>query len=317
MPWGAGRQRRDFITLTLESRGAIVGVSVLAGSIKSSSMPESMTCFPNLSPETSPAEVCYRLGAHKYPEIRWSWPEFSQAWQRMNEGELDAMPTEDDYVRLACLENCAGATQVLDREYIEPLRSSISRFCVTHDAMDATLQEVRRKLLLSPAPRLAAYRRSGNFRAWLKVVAVRTAIDVARSLGVKAQQHVQLHDHLEALTIGPEERYLKEEWRTVIRESLSAALKRLPQQQRFALRMNVVAGWNIDQIGRTLSVHRATAARWLVTAKEQLSKFMREEVANRLGPMSREVESVLLEMPSRLDVSLSELFATTGVFAVE
>jgi len=265
----------------------------------------------------SEAELCYRLGAARYPEIRWSWSEFWTAWHLRSEHEHCDAPTEDDFVRLACLENRPGATAVLEREYIEPLRSRIAHLCRTQEATDAAVQELRRKLLLPPTPRLAMYRSSGSFRAWLKVTALRIALDLARASGVNARRQVELHDHLEALTMGPEDHYFKEEWREAAQAALRAAVKRLPDRERFALRMHVMAGWNIDQIGRTLSVHRATVARWLVATKDELQSLFREELAERLGPTSQAVELFLEEMPSRLDLSLTQVFATTGVSAAE
>lgn len=262
------------------------------------------------------AEVCYRLGVEKYPEIRWSWPEFLHAFERrMAEADALAPAIADDYVRLACLEERPGATRVLERDYIEPLRARVAQVCRTPEVTDAALQELRGKLLLPPTPKLSAYRSTGDFRAWLKVVAVRTAIDVARSLGVKEERQLELHDHLGAITLGPEDRIVKEEWRVLVRSALQAALKRLPDSERHALRMNTLAGASIDQIGEVLSVHRATAARWLLAAKDKLRVYLREELAQRVGAGSPELDHLLEELPSRLDVSLSSVFATTGVSA--
>ncbi len=265
------------------------------------------------SPEQ--AAVCYRLGSDRYPEIRCTWPEFSRAFQEHAATDIAAQPTVDDYVRLACLADLPGATRVLDRDYIEPLRRRLSKVCVRPEVTDAALQELREKLLLPPSPRLASYRPTGDFRVWLRVVAVRIAIDVARSAGVKEKRRDELHEHLEAMiTLGPEQHLVKEEWRVLVRSSLQAAVKRLPEGERHALRMHTLAGASIDQIGLVLSVHRATAARWLLAAKDKLRVLLREELAARIGSPCSGAESLLDDMPSRLDVSLSRVFGTTGVF---
>jgi RNA polymerase sigma-70 factor (ECF subfamily) len=261
------------------------------------------------------AEACYRLGTERYPEIRWAWPEFARAFDEHAANGAEAQPTADDYVRLACLADRPGATRVLDRDYIEPLRGRVSKVCLTPETTDAALQELRGKLLLPPTPRLASYRATGDFRVWLRVVAMRTAIDVAQGARGRGERRDELPEHLEAITLGPEAHFVKEEWRVILRSSLQVAVKRLPEGERHALRMHTLAGASIDQIGEVLSVHRATAARWLLAAKDKLRVYLREELALRIGSGGSAVELFLEEMPSRLDVSLSRIFGTTGVLA--
>jgi RNA polymerase sigma-70 factor (ECF subfamily) len=261
------------------------------------------------------SERCYELGTSRYPEIRWDFPDFARVWsERIPPGESFAA-SEDEFVRLACLEDRPNAIAVFERDYIAALRASVQRVCTTEEATDAALQEVRTKLLLPPSPRLASYRPSGSFRAWLKVLAVRTALDVARKLGARAQREVELEERLQEFATGPEEQLMNEELRNILRVALRAAVKKLPEEQQQALKLHLVSGWNIGQIGRVLSVHRATVARWLVTAKERLGDLLRQELAASLGASSREVSVVLENLPSRLDLSLSRMFATTGVYA--
>jgi RNA polymerase sigma-70 factor (ECF subfamily) len=259
------------------------------------------------------AEECYRLGTARFPGVSWAWPDFEQAWL----GQTDARPgSEDEYIRLACLHGVPGAPAALERHYIEPLRATIRRVCQSDDLTDTALQDLRAKLLLPPAPRLEAYKPTSSLRAWLTVVATRTALDLVRKVAVQGRREAELEERLEALGDQPDERFLDAEQRAVLRSALRAAVKRLPDDQRFALRMHVTADWNIDQIGRVLSVHRATVARWLLSAKAALRMFLHEELG-RHAPLSGERSGPLSELPSRLDLSLSRVFATTGVHAVE
>lgn len=269
-----------------------------------------MTRLPD--PSTA-AERCYREGSRILPEIRWSEIEFVSAWSRHAAGGYGAERAEDDYVRLACLEERPGAAEALERAYLRPLAPRIALICRTEEATEAALQRLREKLLLPPAARLASFRATGSFRAWLKVLAVRTALDVARKLGVEAAREVELDERIEALVAGPEELYLGAELRQAFRDSLRAAVLRLPERERYTLRMHLVAGWNITQIGRVFSVHKATAARWLVSAKEQLRDALKAELGERLGTTALGDSRLLEELPSRLDLSLSSVFLTTGV----
>ena len=261
-------------------------------------------------------QACFVQSAQLFPEIRWELDEFAATWQKHHACSAETAPSIDDYVRLACLERRPGAEAALDRGYIQPLTASVARICRTPEATDSALQKLREKLLLPPAARLEAYRGPGNFRAWLQVTATRTAIDVARALGVQRAREVELDERLEALAVGPEEQFLRAEQQEVFRAALRAAVKRLPERERSALRLHLVAGWNISQIGRVFSVHKATAARWLVAAKEELQTLLQAELATRLGTGTNPGLRILGNMPSRLDLGLSSVFATTGVDAI-
>jgi RNA polymerase sigma-70 factor, ECF subfamily len=263
----------------------------------------------------SDAQRCYREGNRLFPEIRWDEAGLVAAWEKHAERGYNTEQLEDDYVRLACLENQPGAAAVLDSAYLQPLAASIRRVCHAPDAVDSVLQRVREKLLLPPVNRLLSYRAPGSLRAWLKVIAIRTALDMARELGVKTQREVELDERLEALASGPEEQYLRAELQQTFRSALRAAIGHLPERERYALRMHLVAGWNITQIGRVFSVHKATAARWLVSAKEQLHALLSAELARRLGTNDEGRSLLLRSMPSRLDLNLSSIFQTTGVLS--
>ena len=259
------------------------------------------------------AEECYRLGTGHFPEVAWEWSAFLQAWRESVRGESASAPAEDQFIHLACLHGRPGAAEALDREYLVPLRGTIRRVCVTDDATDLALQDLRDKLLVPPHEKLASYRPSGSLRAWLSVVATRTALDAVRRAGAEARRAQVLEDELEALVRGPEAQLASEQLREILRLALRAAVKRLPEEQQEALRMHVLLGWNIGQIGRVLSVHRATVARWLVAAKDALRVSVGEELA-RLGACGEDGKVTFEAFPSRLDLTLSRVFASTGVF---
>ncbi|HKO47613.1 MAG TPA: sigma-70 family RNA polymerase sigma factor [Polyangiaceae bacterium] len=259
------------------------------------------------------AERCFREGRGRFPLVEWDESDFLAAWEQYSHLGFNADRVEDDYVRLACLRGRPGAAETLNESYLLPLAEGINRVCQSPELTDGVLQKLREKLLLPPAPRLLGYRAPGNFRAWLKVVATSLALDVARELGIKRRREVELDERLEALAAGPEEQYIRAELQQAFRGALRAAVKRLPERERQALRMHLVAGWNITQIGRVFSVSKSTAARWLIAAKDQLHVLLCADLRRRLGADSGQDSLALEDMPSRLDVNLSSLFQTTGV----
>src|SRR5688572_11678454 len=142
------------------------------------------------------AGLVYRAGAKAHPEIVWCWEEFVQHWPRYGSADSARPPDEHDYVRAACLENRPGAVRVLEEKYLQPLRPVVARICRSEDVEDLALQRLREKLLLPPAPRLRIYQSTGSFKAWLRVVATRTALDVARRHQIDIGRQAALEEHL-------------------------------------------------------------------------------------------------------------------------
>lgn len=262
---------------------------------------------------TEVAFECYQRGRECFPEIDWSKSDFSKAFHEHHREGSPGETNEDEYIRLACLQEIPEAHPLFDRYYIKPLLPALLRITGSADVADAALQKLREKLLLPPQRRLALYKESGSFRAWLRVVATRTALDELRSRGIRRRSECQLEDHLEALAPNPEQQVLRAEWRLGFRKCLRSAILRLSQRERQCLRLHLVARWSVTQIGRAFSVHRATAARWLVSSKQRLHELLREELLELGASQELELADFLLEIPTQIDLRLSQLFATTGV----
>ncbi|HYQ28562.1 MAG TPA: sigma-70 family RNA polymerase sigma factor [Polyangiaceae bacterium] len=270
--------------------------------------------------ETQLSEACYAEGRALFPRIVWNRSDFGRAclerWAGQRPEDLAARLAvgrgrAEEYLILACLARRPGGLETLESEYITELAGRVRRICPQPDVVDDVLQMVREKLLLSTEPSLAAYENRGYLRAWLTIVAARTALDVTRRGQARRTQLEQLDDKLLALSANPEAEYLGQEAQAAFRNALREAVRRLPEKQRFALKMQLVAGWSIDQIGRALSTHRATAARWLLSARERLERDVREQLVERLSLNEAEVRCLMGQMRSQLDVRFSQIFRTT------
>ena len=276
-----------------------------------------------MTDEIAKAELsaaCYRAGCAAFPVVAWSSAAFAEAclarWAARPANEIAVRlgagrgPAEE-YLVAACLADRQGAIATLEREYIGKLAGRLRAVCGTPDAVDDALQALREKLLLPPEPRLASYENRGQLAAWLTVVAMRTALDVARRSQQGRARLAELDDDLVARAISPESQYSAHQFDVALQRALRDAVRRLPEKQRFAFKMHVVAGWNIDQIGLALSTHRATAARWLISAREQVERDVREALVAALGLSALEVDGAIASLQNRLDLRISQLFKST------
>jgi len=104
-------------------------------------------------------------------------------------------------------------------------------------------------------------------------------------------------------------RHLRESYRVEVNEAFAAALASLGEEPRALLRYAVIDGWTIDRIGELYGVHRATAARWVAAAREELGDAIRLQLSAQLSIPLAEVDSVVRLVQSRVDLSLERLLA--------
>jgi len=71
------------------------------------------------------------------------------------------------------------------------------------------------------------------------------------------------------------------------------------------LRLHLGERLSIDTLGSMYGVNRATAARWLVAARQSLLERARAAMRARLGSSEEELESLGVILQSQLHVSLA------------
>jgi len=195
-----------------------------------------------------------------------------------------------------CLLGRTDALKVFDTEYFEPLRSILS--AIDGAPVGDVMQELRLKLLAER--RLAQYQGRGTLNAWLRRAAVNTASHVLEP----ARREERLQHASDQLAPDPELALLKSSHRDAFRSAFVEALKRLTVRQRTVLRLNALSGLSIDELGTMYSVHRATAARWVQQAKDEVVKTTRELLAVNIKESSKAMSSFVRLLHTELDVSL-------------
>lgn len=244
--------------------------------------------------------------------------------------EAIAVHAPDDSVALAAhLDRCrsgnlalavaAGrgspaAIAELERVHHATLDAVVRRFADATHTADDLRQILRARLFVAQGavpPKIADYAGQGFLENWLRVTAVRMFLDL-RKRKDRARE-VQADD--ESLLALPEPGDLaldviKSEYRAAVARAIRDAAHSLPAGDRHLLRQHLVAGLSIDQLGAVLGIHRATAARRIAKARDQLATQTRRLVVERLALGPDELDDVLGLVISRLDVSLARLFAS-------
>lgn len=148
--------------------------------------------------------------------------------------------------------------------------------------------------------KIGDYRGRGDLRGWLRVVAVREALQLLRKRKREAPLGDDLADRLDEGVASA----LSSNERRVYRESFAAALATLTPRERNLLRQQYVYGTTIDELGALYGVHRATAARWLAQIRDTVLHRTREHVGAALRLTGDDLDSAMQRIASQLDVTL-------------
>jgi RNA polymerase sigma-70 factor (ECF subfamily) len=254
---------------------------------------------------------------------RAAWPQFDLAFDDFDRyfaehagsaGPPSEAHAADLYLACACASGSNEALAAFERTFSADMERAVASIDSSRTFVDETLQVLRERLFVPKDGRpgkIAEYAGRASLKTWLTAVAVRSAISVRRLKGEQPHEAFAHEDDRRLIERGPEHEYLLRRYKDAFQDAVRIALARLPAKQRMLLRLNLVDGMSIDKLGVAYRVGRATAARWLVSARRALLEQARAELRARLGITSAELDSVAADIRSRIDVSVLRLLAET------
>jgi RNA polymerase sigma-70 factor (ECF subfamily) len=253
-----------------------------------------LAAYPDLSVDaaTFGAELARRLGAAASPE------------------QLAHVRADHVHIAIACAAGDPLAIHRFEDDFLDEVDATAGRLRARPDQADEVRSHLHRILFVSEPGRPAALREfsgRGDLRSYLRVIATRELVRVIN----KGRREVGVTDDAFLDTLlpasDPELGYLREHYRADVDAAMRTALAALPDQPRALLRYSVVDGWTVDRIGALYGVHRATAARRVAAAREELGDAIRAELATRLAIPIGDVDSIVRLVQSRIEVSLERL----------
>ena len=233
--------------------------------------------------------------------------------QRLDRGhpvsqQLPRLSFDDLYLAAACASGDSRAIAALEQRYATEIRSALSR--VRHKFLQPEdfRQILRRKLFVGTETRpasIAQYAGQGALGVWIRVTALRTALNAARD---ERDADTPIDDEdlfdFEPSDDDPELDHLKRTYRDAFRAAFHETLAELPARERNLLRQSVVHGLSVREIARLYDVHHATIARWIAGARERLLEGTRGALVDRLGVGNKDLDSIMGLIESRLDASV-------------
>jgi len=234
-------------------------------------------------------------------------PDFSLAM-------LDDLHVESLLLACACAQGDTQAMRQLEERCFPIVVGALARMRLSPAQIDEITQLLRDQLFVrSPpqSPKIAHYAGRGSLASWLVVAATRAAFKLLRVY----KREVVDEDHAladqGALQGDAEVEMVKRRLRPLFRESFAAALAALDRRDKSLLRQHYLDGLTLEEIASLYRTHRATAARWLASARQALLDGTRQILMSRLRMPRAECESVIRMARSQLDLTMRSLFASS------
>ena len=215
------------------------------------------------------------------------------------------LPAADLYLACACVHGLPAALAAFEQRCLANLVDALVRQDLPRPVAEDAVQNVRQKLLCPPVGticRINEYQGAGSLPGWVKVIAMREALQILRK-----ERPIPLDEQVVELpleTSNPELDHFRKVYLERFREALLGTLAELPRRDRNVLRQQYVYRMSIDQIGAIHRVHRVTASRWEVKARTALLAGTRRRLMRNLKVSASELESIMRVIQSQLDISL-------------
>ncbi|WP_394833119.1 transcriptional regulator [Pendulispora rubella] len=208
----------------------------------------------------------------------------------------------------ACARGEVEAITAFEAQYFREIDVALVRIARSTADRNEIAQRVRERFFVAPPggpPRIAEYTGRGPLRNWARAGIVRVVLQYVtrRPRDVPTEDAVFLAG-LTSNEPSPEVAYLRARYGAEFKASFERAANALTPRERNLLRHGILDGLTSDELGALFGVHRATAARWLASARERLIDELRKDLSARLNVPRAEVDSLLRIMQSNLEITL-------------
>jgi RNA polymerase sigma-70 factor (ECF subfamily) len=226
-------------------------------------------------------------------------------------GERDA---GDLFLACACVEGVPQALRAFDAAFLQEVDVYLRTLHPPPWIVAETRQLLREKLFVGlpgKPPKIRQYRGRGALRGWVRVTAVRAALNLQ-----EADRAAPGPDEAEALArvvapdADPELALLRERYKDDFLAALREAMAGLSRRDRGLLRFVFVERLTPARIGEMYGVHRTTAMRWIEAAQGEILAQTRARMMERLRLSPSECDHLFVLVKSRMDITLSALLET-------
>lgn len=239
----------------------------------------------------------------------------------ITEASIASVRAPDLWLAFRCASNDEAAMREFHARYREDIRRALAGVRVVGMDVEDLAQELARRMFVGEEPKIAEYSGRGDLRAWVRIVATRFSLDMARSKKNTADTPTDT-TRFDAITSGaaalgssslgdaPDQAYFRRLYRKEVASAIELGLRELDAEERNALREHYARGLSVDQMAAVHGIHRATAARRVQRARESLVASVKRILDERHGLRGRELVSVMGLVRSQLHLTMDRVLAT-------
>lgn len=234
------------------------------------------------------------------------------AARRARVGPGPRLRLSDLYLACACRDGHARAIACFEARFYPPARRLLARSRIPDAVIDDVVSGLSARLFTAldgAAPLVDSYSGRGELGAWVRSVALKSALKVLRRDGRHLPFEAAHEQAGDVPLADPELVYMRELYAAKLGAVLTAAFAALAREERAVLRQYYRYRLTIDDLGRLHGIHRVSAARRVKRAREALVQQVRERVTAELSIGDASLASILRLVGSRL--SVERLLRTT------
>jgi RNA polymerase sigma-70 factor, ECF subfamily len=218
---------------------------------------------------------------------------------------IDALRTDELLLTFACARGHTRAIAAFEADYLSQVPRFVARQRLSAAALDDLMQQLRERLFVGQggaAPKISQYGGRGPLGGWLRVVAVRAALNLLRGM---RDDETAVERAPDVAGGDPERRYLQQRYGADLKRAIEEALMALPSKERQIIRLHILEGLPPETLATMFKVHRTTVVRWIAQLSEDLLIDARGRLGRELGLSDAELDSIIGVARSQLDMTLS------------
>jgi RNA polymerase sigma-70 factor (ECF subfamily) len=249
--------------------------------------------------------------------LRAAWPalhvdavQFAERLGQAAEGKPGALPrvhAADLYLASGCADGDPASLRAFEGLLARDVPMFVAHISRDDVFVDELLQNLRERLLIGAErerPRISTYRGTGPLGGWLRVAAVRAALDMQKKLNGGRQGRPE---SVAAFAPDVELLHVKAKYEAQFKVAVEAGLFALDSQDRTMLKLRHIDGLTVERIGTMFGVHASTVVRRLAAATDQVNGHVRRTLRDELKLSAADIESLAALVESQIDLSLSRI----------
>jgi RNA polymerase sigma-70 factor (ECF subfamily) len=215
---------------------------------------------------------------------------------------LDKIHGDDLYLACGVLQQDRAALSYFEERFMSRVPEYVLRVRVGRDVVDEVQQLLRERLIMGG--KIADYSGKGALGGWLRVAAVRTALNHLRK---NDPASTEVSEEISAAG-DPELSYVKEHSRDLFADAFKRVLDKLDAAERTVLRLHYIDGLTMDQLAHLYKTPRSTIARRVAAARQEVLASTEDLLRKERRLSESAIASVIRQARSQVQVTLTRLF---------